>query len=193
MRTAAAAVVVACVLLSACGVRSQDGPEPLPQEVLPSELQPSAVASPGPSTGPSTSPTTTTTVPVYLVEDGRLVRVDRPARRRAVQDALDALLTAGGAGGSQRSAVPPGTVVERLSRRGDLLSIELSAQFGQVRGRDQVLAVAQVVWTATEFPPVRQVDVLVDGRRIELPVEQGEVSSEPAERNDYWSVGPALR
>jgi spore germination protein GerM len=182
----APALALTCVLLTACGVRSQDGPEQLPPDVLPSELQPFAAA----STGPSTSPTTTT-VPVYLVEDGRLVRVDRPARRRTVQDALGALLTAGEARGSQRSAVPPGTVVERLSRRHDLLSIELSVQFEQVRGRDQVLAVAQVVWTATEFPPVRQVDLLVDGRRIELPVQQGEVSSGPAQREDYRSVGPA--
>ena len=185
MRTGTA-VALACLLLASCGVRSQDGPEQLPPEVLPSELSASAAA----STAPTTSPTTTT-VPVYLVEDGRLVRVDRPARRRAVQDALDALVAAGEAGASRRSAVPAGTLVERLSRRGDLLSVELSAQFGQVRGPDQVLAVAQVVWTATEFPPVRRVDLLVGGRRIELPVEQGEVSPGPARRADYLSVGPA--
>lgn len=184
MRTPAA-VALACVLLTACGVRSQDVPDPLPPDVLPSGLRPSAAASGGAPTSLST-----TAVPVYLVQDGRLVRAERPARRRTVQDALTALLAVGQARGSQRSAVPPGTVVERLSRRGDLLSIELSLQFEQVRGPDQVLAVAQLVWTATEFPPVRQVDLLVDGRRVELPVEQGEVSSGPAQRSDYRAVGP---
>jgi hypothetical protein len=189
MRSSAAGAL-ACVLLAACGVRSMDAPEQLPPDVLPSELQASA----GPPTDQPTEPspaTSTTTVPVYLVEGGRLVRVDRPARQRSPEGALSALLTAGEARGSQRSAVPPGTVVERLERRGDLLSVELSMQFGQVRGRDQVLAVAQVVWTATEFPPVQRVDLLVDGRRIELPVEQGEVSAGPARRDDYRSVGPA--
>lgn len=186
MRTGrATSLALAVAALTACGVRSQDGPEPLPAGVLPSELRPSAVASAGPSPTP-----TATTVPVYLVEDGRLVRVERPAVRRTVEDALTALLAAGEARGSQRSAVPPGTAVERLRRRGDVLSLDLSAPFGDVRGRDQVLAVAQVVWTVTEFPPVRQVDVLVDGRRIELPVEQGEVSAGPAQRRDYWSVRP---
>ena len=179
-------LAAACLVLSACGVRSQGGPERLPAEVLPSELRPSAAASPGPSAGPGS-----TSVPVYLVEDGRLVRQDQPARRRAVQDALDALLTAGAAQGSRWSAVPPGTVVVRSTLRGGRLSLELSPQFAEVRGPDQLLAVAQVVWTATEFPPVRQVDVLVHGRRIELPVEQGEVSSGPAKRTDYWSVRPA--
>jgi spore germination protein GerM len=186
---ASAACALACVLLAACGVRSQDAPEQLPPDVLPSELQASA----GPPTEQPTepSPATSTTVRVYLVEGGRLVPVDRPARQQSLEDALSALLTAGEARGSQRSAVPPGTVVERLERRGDLLSVELSVQFGQVRGRDQVLAVAQVVWTATEFPPVQQVDLLVGGRRIELPVQQGEVSAGPAGRDDYRSVGPA--
>ena len=183
-------VALTCVLLAGCGVRSQDAPDQLPPDVLPSELRVSAAPPTGEPAEPSRG-ASTTTVPVYLVEGGRLVRVDRPARRRSLEDGLAALLTAGEARGSQRSAVPPGTVVERLERRGDLLSVELSVQFGQVRGRDQVLAVAQVVWTATEFPPVQQVDLLVGGRRIELPVQQGEVSSGPARRDDYRSVGPA--
>ena len=186
---APAAVALTCVLLAACGVRSQDAPEQLPPDVLPSELRASAAPPAGQPAEPSPG-MSSTTVPVYLVEGSRLVRVDRPARRRSLEDALTALLTAGEARGSQRSAVPAGTVVERLARRGDLLSVELSLHFGQVRGRDQVLAVAQVVWTATEFPPVRQVDLLVGGRRLELPVEEGEVSSGPARRDDYRSVGP---
>ena len=183
-------VALTCALLAGCGVRTQDAPEQLPPDVLPSELQASAA----PPTGQPAEPFpggSTTTVPVYLVEGDRLIQVDRPAGRRSLEDALTALLAAGEAGGSQRSAVPAGTVVERLERRGDLLSIELSRQFGQVRGLDQVLAVAQVVWTATEFPPVQQIDLLVGGRRLELPVEQGEVSSGPARRDDYRSVGPA--
>lgn len=184
---AGVSLALACLLLSACGVRAQDGPELLPPEVLPSELRAPAASSSG---APRTAPTTTT-VSVYLVEGDRLVEETRPARRRDVQDALVALLTAGEAQGSRRSAVPPGTVVERAEVRGDLLSLELSAQFRQVRGPDQVLAVAQVVWTATEFPPVREVELLVDGRPIELPIEQGEVASGPAGRDDYLSVGPA--
>lgn len=181
-----AALVVILVLLSACGVRTQDGPELLPPHVVPSELQQRAAA----SAAPGPTPTPLSTVPIYLVEGDRIVRESRPAPARDVEDALVALLTAGEADGSRRSAVPPGTIVERVEVRGDLLSIEFSAQFAQVRGTDQVLAVAQVVWTVTEFPPVRRVDLLVDGRPIELPVEPGGVSSGPAEREDYLSVGP---
>ena len=178
---------VVCVLLSACGVRAQDGPEQLPPGVLPSELRHQSSASATPSTG-----STVTTVPVYLVEGSRLVREERPARRRSLEDALTALLTAGPQG-ARRSAVPPGTVVEGLTARGARVSIELSAPFAEVRGRDQVLAAAQVVWTATEHTPVREVELLVDGRRIELPVDEGEVTEGPAERRDYWSVRPAQR
>lgn len=184
MRSLAAPVLV-CVLLSGCGVRGQDGPERLPPGVVPSALRSPAAS--------STLTPTPTTVSIYLVEDGRLVRQEQPASRRAVQDALAALLSAGASQGSRRSAVPPGTAVERLVLRGERLSLDLSEQFGEVRGQDQLLAVAQVVWTATELPPVREVDVRVGGRRIELPVEQGEVSSGPAQRRDYWSVRPASR
>jgi spore germination protein GerM len=180
-------VALVCVVLCGCGVRSQDGPERLPADLLPPELRPSAAAA------SSRAPTATTarTVPVYLVQDGRLVRRDSPARQRTLDEALAALLVAGDQEGPARSAVPAGTVLERVDVRGQLASLRLSGSFAEVRGRDQLLAVAQLVWTATEFPPVREVDVLVDGRRIELPVEQGEVSSGPARRDDYRSVGPA--
>ncbi len=178
-------LALACVVLSACGVQAQDAPERLPPELLPRELRPSAEPTAAPS-APATS-----TVPVYLVHGGRLVRQEQPAAARTVEQALALLMTAGEGRGARRSAVPPGTVVERLDVRGHVLVVHLSAQFAQVRGRDQVLAVAQVVWTATEFPPVRQVDLRVGGRSIDLPVEQGAVSAGPASREDYQSVGPA--
>jgi hypothetical protein len=179
-------LALACVVLSACGVQAQDGPERLPAELLPPELRQSA----GPMAAPSATPVTRS-VPVYLVEGGRLVRQERPAEGRTLEQALAVLTTAAQAQGSRRSAVPPGTVVERLDVRGEVLVVDVSAHFAQVRGRDQVLAVAQVVWTATEFPPVRRVDLRVDGRSIDLPVEQGAVSAGPASREDYRSVGPA--
>lgn len=184
MRTLAG-VVVACVLVTACGVRSQDRPEHLPPALLPSDLRPSSSAAPEPPAVPSAA-----LVPVYLVEGERLVLELVPARRRAVQDALEALLRAGEAQGPRRSAVPPGTVVERVQQRGDRLSIDLSTHFASVRGRDQLLAVAQLVWTATEFPPVRQVVLVVDGRQIELPIDEGAVSRGPAGRDEYRTLGP---
>jgi spore germination protein GerM len=184
--SAARGLALALVTLCGCGVQAQDGPERLPPELLPPELRRSAEP-----TASSLSSPVATTVPVYLVEDGRLVRQEQPAQGRTVEQALVRLMTAADAQGRRRSAVPPGTVVQRLDVRGQVLVVELSAPFAQVRGRDQVLAVAQVVWTATEFPAVRRVDVRVEGRRIDLPVERGAVSAGPASREDYRSVGPA--
>lgn len=179
-------LALACMVLSACGVQAQDGPERLPGELVPPELRQSAE----PTAAPAATPAATSVL-VYLVEGSRLVRQEQPAAGHTVEQALALLLTAAEAQGSRRSAVPPGTVVERLAVRGEVLVLDLSAQFAQVRGPDQVLAVAQIVWTATEFPPVRQVDLRVGGRSIDLPVEQGAVSAGPASREDYRSVGPA--
>ena len=182
---ASAGLALACVVLSACGVQAQDTAERLPPEVLPQELRQSAEPAAAPSAAPAS-----TTVPVYLIDGGRLVRREQPAAARTVEQALALLTTAPQEQGARRSAVPPGTVVERLDVRGDVLVVHLSARFAQVRGRDQVLAVAQVVWTATEFPPVRQVELRVDGRSLDPPGEQGAVSAGPVSREDYASVGP---
>lgn len=181
-RTGRAAAWLACLALAGCGVSGQDGPEGVPGGEIPPELATSA--------GPTARPPTAARVPVYLVERDRLVRLEQPAARRSVEEALLSLLTSADAGGSRRSAVPAGTSVERLQVRGDVLTVGLSEDFLEVRGRDQVLAVAQVVWTATEFPPLRRVAVQVRGQSIDLPVGRGAVSDGPAGREDYRSVGP---
>lgn len=181
MRTGVGAVL-ACVCLAACGVQAQDRAQRVPVAELPAEL------------GGSPAPTArlqAARVLVYLVEGTRLVRQQEPADRKDVGQAVTSLLAWQGRGGPRRSAVPVGTSVRRLELRAGVLSVDLSEHFGQVRGRDQVLAVAQLVWTVTEFPPVREVEVLVDGEAIDLPLQDGAVSSGSAGRSDYLSVGPA--
>lgn len=175
----ALALTAACA--TGCGVPGQDGVERVPAADLPAEL----VGSPGASAQAHAA-----RVVVYLVDGDRLVPQEEPAGRRDVAQALRALLEEGDPGGPRRSAVPAGTSVRRLQVRGDVLTVDLSAPFGELRGRDQVLAVAQVVWTATEFPPVRRVQLLVEGTPVDVPLGDGAVSRGPARREDYRTVGP---
>ena len=181
MRTLVVAVL-ACVCLAACGVQSQHRAQRVPAAELPAELG----GSPAPTARDQAA-----SVVVYLVEGARLVRQQERADRRDVEQAVRALLGWQGRGGPRRSALPAGTAVRRLELRAAVLSVDLSRHFGQVRGRDQVLAVAQLVWTVTEFPAVREVKVLVEGEAIDLPLQDGAVSSGSAGRRDYLSVGPA--
>lgn len=173
------ALVVAC--LTACGVTPQDEAQVVPAAELPPEL----AESPGSAARPAGA-----RVAVYLVEGERLVRQQAPAARRDVAQAVLSLLSSQDPPGPRRSAVPAGTSVMRLQAEGDVLTVDLSEHFAQARGQDQVLAVAQLVWTATEFPAVRRVTLLVDGIELDVPGTAGAVSSGPARRDHYRSVGP---
>lgn len=177
MRRAAALVLAA--VLCGCGVQPQDDAEQVPAEQLPTELR----------AGPSADGTSTE-VDVYLVEQGRLVRHAQPAAGDDPVSALRSLLAAPAPQATRRTAVPAGTRVVSVSVDGDLAAVALSGEFGDVRGRDQLLAVAQVVWTLTESGELRRVQLSVAGRELPLPVDSGAAVDGPVTRAQYASVGP---
>jgi spore germination protein GerM len=74
---------------------------------------------------------------------------------------------------------------------GDLVAVDLSARFADVRGRDQLLAVAQVVYSLTERPPLRRVRLTVEGRALPVPTDSGPAESPFVVRADFLSVAPA--
>jgi hypothetical protein len=118
--------------------------------------------------------TTTTTAPptgtskelkIYLLHEGKVAPVSRtvvPGPRvgaAAVRELLE-----GPSADEQglETAIPAGTELESLAIAGGVASVELSTPLGQ----DD--AVAQVVYTLTQFPTVKRVDVGADtplGRR----------------------------
>ena len=179
MRAPAVAAALVVTHATACGVQPQDDVEPVPAHLLPTEVRPRTPAPPAAAT-----------VDVYLVESGRLVRHTQPGSGEGPVPALRSLLSAPAPQGTRRTAVPAGTSLRSASQEGDLVSLDLSGAFGDVRGRDQLLAVAQVVWTVTGQPPVRRVRLTVDGRELPLPVDTGAASSGPVTREDYASVAP---
>lgn len=179
-RVPVAGALVALVV-AGCGVPGEDDAQLVPA----SEVPPVLAASPGATSAPHP-----VRVVVYLVEGERLVPQHAAAARRDVAQALLSLLTVPEPPGPRRSAVPAGTSVRRLQADGAVLSVDLSEHFAQARGSDQVLAVAQLVWTATEFPAVRRLRLLVDGRELAVPVMAGAVASGPVGRDHYRSVAP---
>lgn len=178
-----APAVVLCVALlaglsAACGVRVQESPEAVPSALQPSfPAGPDRQGQPGQGVG-------------YLVDGAVLVRHPLPAASTDVQDSLRALLALEGPVGRRRSAVPPGTQLRSLERDGDLVRVELDERFGAVRGRDQALAAAQIVFTVTERPPARRVQILVDGRPVAIPTQDGSSGGEPVTRASYSTFAP---
>lgn len=181
-RTSLTAVaLVLCAPLTGCGVQDQDRARAVPA----AEIPPGLVAS-----DPAPARPRAAEVTLYVVEGGRLVPEQAAAERADAGGALLSLL-GHGASDDRTTAVPPGTEVRGVLVQDGVLSADLSEPFGLVRGPDQLLAVAQVVWTVTEFPDVQRVLLRVEGEPLDLPVADGAVSEGPVDREDYRSVGPA--
>ena len=83
------------------------------------------------------------------------------------------------------SDIPTGTRLVSLDLNGSVASVDLSAEFGSVGGSDQVLAVAQIVYTLTASRYIDAVVFAINGTRIEVPDGSGSLSATPMRRRDY--------
>jgi spore germination protein GerM len=177
------AALVALVGLTACGI----GSEPRPQRLPPALVDVSPAATPSPSEGRP--------VTVYLVDsEGRLraAQIDGPAGPH-VSSALTALLQVGTtltAPPGLRSLVPRSTSLRRVVVYPSDVLVDLGPEFLGLTGQDQVLATAQVVFTATERRQAARVALSVDGRDIPVPVGDGSLRAEPVTRQHYTTLAP---
>ena len=112
------------------------------------------------------------------------VRADRrlPASDSPLRDAIEALIAGPNAEERQRglvSLIPAGTNLLSITIRGETAYINFSEDFQYnsygVEGYDGQLR--QVVFTATEFPTVRDVQILIEGRRVDFLSENVWVGS----------------
>lgn len=184
-----AAVVRAALLLAlllwsllACGLAEQDGVERVPDT---SVLPPPATARP---------PAGWQDLSVYFVAGSRLEAVTRPTADGRPQVAVDQLL----AGPSSRevlaglrTALSPQDLLVLAGPDGSgTAAVAVSREFTGITGGNQLLAVAQVVWTVTQFPEFDRVCFLLDGDVVQVPTDQG-LTDGPVDRDDYGSIAPA--
>lgn len=180
----AVAALVTLLALAACGIGAEARPQRLPP----------ASAGAAPATPPT--PPLARQVTVYLVDaEGRLrgVVVGGAAGPR-VSSALASLLQVGTtltAPSDLRSLVPRGTKLGRVVVYPEDILVDLGPQFLTLAGQDQVLATAQVVFTATEPRRDSRVRVSVDGRDIPVPAGDGSLRSGGVRRVDYPQLAPA--
>ena len=165
-------------LLLGCGVNSQSHPVPLP-------LQPTPVLA------SARSDQNGYTVTVYFVQFGRLAPVTRPAPDRSPQTALRLLAdgpeTVEATMGLETALVPQ-QLTTVPNGRGPL-TVEAGREFTSIVGDNQLLAAAQLVWTATSDTPDRLVRIRVEGKPLEVPTDDG-LSRLPVGRADYATVAP---
>jgi hypothetical protein len=173
-------IIGALLVLAGCGVEPQAQPEPLVVQAPPA-AEPSG--EPGPD-GPL--------VTVFFVRGTELAPVARPAAGSDATAAMDQLTT----GPTRpevlsglRTALAPQSLAVDEGLPGGLTSVSVTRDFTAVTGANQLLAVAQVVWTLTDLPETTEVRFLADGVPVEVPTDEG-LTDQPVERDDYQSVAP---
>jgi len=173
-------VAVVAAALCGCGVSTQRSPEAI---TLPA---PRATVSTVPSSGPALES-------VFLVHGSALQAVRRRTSTsgdvRQVLELLAVGPSVAEARDGLRTALAPQTIsVLSLSDSG-VLTLGVTRQFTGVVGADQLLAVAQVVWTVSQFPWVHRVRFLTGGQALEVPTDRGLVER-AVTRADYRTVAP---
>ncbi|MFC3502117.1 Gmad2 immunoglobulin-like domain-containing protein [Micromonospora krabiensis] len=141
-----------------------------------------ATSSPGPApatSSPTSAPTATVTLELWFVRDGRLAPTRRtrpgtPATSRLALTELAVGPTAAESSAGLTTLVPGGT--EPVGVAGGVATVRLGAAAAATRR----LREAQVVWTLTQFPTVRQV-------RFDPPGADG-----PVDRGDYADLLPPV-
>lgn len=196
----AAVVTVAAVIggATACGIPADDEPRAIPVEALPSNLS-------------GRQPTTTTTVDgasaqqetIYLVRTGTtldgsgeslepvVISLRNPEPDQLPRLVIERLIAtkpdeAGLSG--LTNPVPTDTKVLEAKVDAGVLDLDLSASLANVESALQRLALAQIVFTATDITSlsISSVRFRIDGQPVAVPVEVGTVpAGQPVSRTDY--------
>ncbi|MDT0275463.1 GerMN domain-containing protein [Blastococcus goldschmidtiae] len=172
---------LAAVLVAGCGVAPDDRPEEVSTDPAPASAP--GIGSSG--SGPL--------VTLYLIRGADLTPVVRRTTTRTTPVVLDLLLegpTRIEAADGIRTALAPELVGVEATEPDGTVTLTLTRGFTGLTGGNQLLAVAQVVWSLTELPAVTGVRFTVEGAPVEVPTDEG-LTASPVERDDYASVAPA--
>ena len=90
------------------------------------------------------------------------------------------------------TAIPEDTRLLGVQRTGSRLDVDLSSEFLSAKGRARRLAIAQVVYTGTQFRGIRSVRVSVDGATVASAAPGDIDPSETFERRNFEDVAPFI-
>lgn len=177
-----ALLLCAAVVLTACGIDPQAAPDDV-------EIAPVPQSPPTPSRT-SAGPT----VVLWFLRDDRLEAVRRAASGTGPETALT-LLADGptpqeAADGLTTALFTPQPFAVVDGRQTDTtVTVAVSPAFTSASGDNQLRAVAQVVWTVTEFDGADQVRFTTEDGALEVPTDEG-LTDDAVDREDYASLAP---
>ncbi len=181
-------VLVALVSLSACGVpKHNSATETDPTDVPFGLLDENSGVDPRNQLG-------SRDVVVFLAKNNRLVRAPRklapPVTLERLLDVLAQGPTRAEVADGTRSALPDDETFESVELIGGTAFVDLTGPFTQLSANDQVLALAQIVWTLTARPGVGLVQFTRQETAIEIPRADGSLTSSPVSRDEYQPQAP---
>jgi spore germination protein GerM len=190
-------VAVVLALTAGCGLSANSKPRVIAADDLPAEL---LDPNPSSSTTLGQSPATTSVVVYFLVQESNVTRLVGVAREvkdsRRPRDRLAALLVPPSPAEQTQgllTSIPADTVLidTKLDNTTGELTINLSRSLFDIQGQELRNAFAQLVWTATDIPGVRQVKFLVDGKEYRVPDQDGIEQPGAVTRANYATLQPA--
>lgn len=180
-------LLVALLVLVACGVPGDSDPRAIDAQNVPFDL-----LSPTAEATTTTQPafTDTDTVTIFLADaEGKLHDVRRQVTSPvSVDKVLESLLGGPTKEEADRLSTAITSETKLLGVQGPddgLVILNLSRQLLDITGRQQILALAQVVWTATELPAVDRVLFEFEGEPVEVQNGNGTLTSSPLGRLSY--------
>lgn len=180
-----AAMALVLTVPAGCGIPVDDRARPLGGGEIPSSV-PGATL-PAPAGGASLA-----SVELFLVRGSRLAAVNRQVPTPLTAERTSTEIVRGPTqierSGGFRTALPRSVQVLG-SVAHDVPLIDVTESLTGVDGEEQVLAVAQLVFTLTGLPGVNGVSFARDGRPVDVPTGDGELKRGPLRRTDF---GPSL-
>jgi spore germination protein GerM len=177
------AVVALTLLVAACDPGAQAQPEAIPTRDVPFQLLDTTSTTVEASPASIELPFT-----IDLASGDQLVEANRSAVDAADPTVVLRALLEGPTTDEARlgivSAIPTGTRLRKVERDGPVLTIDLTRDF-RGSGADSMIAVAQLVWTATRLPEVASVRIRVAGAPVQVPTGSGALAAGPVTRADF--------
>jgi hypothetical protein len=191
----AVVAILVSTVVAACGLPTDSAPDSV---ALPVELTSTT------STTTTLPPQETTEWNLYMVRESRLAQVERPVQTPVTPERVWEQLLGGAtseeAGMGIRSSLPVGLeIIDSVITGDGTMVVDLNAAIDDIEGTALVQAVAQLVYTGTEFQTVNGVQFRVEGVFRPFPAGDGTVSPvaegeepEPLRRSDYSELTPPI-
>ena len=183
------ALTALVVALAACGVPSQGSAKRVDHAGVPYRLLDKNSGGIADSGGLGTSDAI-----IYLARGAGLVAT---ARRLPPPLTLPRLLRSLGRGPTSpevaagiRTALPVEDTPTQVQVQRGTATVDLPASFTNLSRPDQVLALAQIVYTVTGQPGIGQVQFTLDGTATDIPRADRSLTSTPVSRDDYRALAP---